>query len=581
MIYKTTGDHPPGSTPIISACWPQTGTWDDPPKNSVQWSLDGAGIYFSHAAEAYVAAVDGSRLRRIATAWTEAANSGERVGRDAPFHVALGGARLVYATCEFSEPLRGPYSRPWDHQQDLVVVSLDGTQRQRLTATRIYESHPAWSPDGAHIAYVADADPHSKVSSRLYLMQADGANRRRLKGDFDFVANQPPAWSPDGRWLAVTGASDTGGRFALHLVSIESGGDFVRLSDAVSGASWSPDGQRLAFAKPDGAEVALYTIAADGSDARRLATIVGWQQRPGRQGRIPTQAWINTVAWSPDGSKILYSCGALEICVVTPDGTPVSAAPLSGVLAAWSPDGLRIATLSAEYAPLVQTMAPDGSDVRVLVMRHEDGPIALGPRPLEGPVDVTGCADGRAVPQPEANPGLVRDCETLLVVQARLAGAGRLDWATDRPITEWEGVVLGDWPLRVRRLTLVARGLTGVIPPELTQLTQLARLDLSQNILGGVIPPELGALSELRVLNLYWNLLGGAIPVELAELTKLEDLNLGRNYLTGTVPPELGNLTKLGLVTLRENQLTGCIPPTIGRRVVDRSYLGLPYCETE
>lgn len=591
MTYKTVDDHPPGSRPaIFSPCWPPTSTRYDLSTNFVQWSLDGSEIYFTHDAEVYVAAVDGSRLRRVATAWTEETYSGERAGRYAPFHVSLGGARLVYATCEYSEPHQGPNSQPslWDHQQDLVVASLDGTQRQRLTATRISESHPAWSPDGAHIAYVADADPHSRVSARPYLMQADGTNRRTLRGDFDFVALQPPAWSPDGRWLAVTGVRETEGRFALHLVPIESGGDFVRLSDAVSGASWSPDGQRLAFAKPAGAEVALYTIAADGADARRLATIMGWQPRPGLRNGRPTRAWINTVAWSPDGSYILYTCGAQEICVVTPDGTPVGRTPLSALglgsalAAAWSPDSSRIAIGNHEGQfkksgggsdPIaLYTMAPDGSDPLVLVVLDRDGNLhPTGPRQQEEPVGVAGCATGTVVLDPAAHPGLVRDCETLLRVQdafagtAEATGAAGLDWSTDLVFTRWEGVTIDGSPPRVTELILEQRGLWGVIPPALGELTRLRVLDLSSNYIRGTIPPELDELAHLRVLDLESNILSGAIPPELGRLTQLSQLSLSRNYLSGPIPPEVSGLAHLRALSLTDNNLTGAIPAELGQ----------------
>ena len=80
------------------------------------------------------------------------------------------------------------------------------------------------------------------------------------------------------------------------------------------------------------------------------------------------------------------------------------------------------------------------------------------------------------------------------------------------------------------------------------------------------------------MLDLAWNILVGTIPAELAGLTKLRELNLGQNYLTGTLPPDIAKLTELGVLVLYGNQLTGCIPPGIGYRVVDRSFLGLPYC---
>lgn len=466
----------------------------------------------------------------------------------------------------------------YDHE--LVRVNIDDSEPQRLTSNAHFDNYPAWSPDGTRIAYLSNdnryasaSNPHSTSFLRLYTMAPDGSNVAMVRDGFVNLF-QPLQWSPDSKRLAYVRQDAESGVW-LYTVTVEWGAP-RRLTNTVSYPTWSPDGQRIAFAKPDGNEVALYTIASDGSDAQRVTTIRGWQPRDGETA--PTLAGIGTVAWSPDGSKILFSCGG-GICVVSLDGTPVSEAPLSGNAAAWSPDGSRIAILNTEYLPLLQTVAPDGSNLRLLVIEHDDGLQAVAPRHVDEPGDIAGCSTGKAVPQPDANPGLVQDCETLLVVQAQLAAVGILGWTTDRPITEWEGVVLGDWPLRVRRLTLARLGLSGGIPPELARLTQLSRLDLRQNSFGGGIPPELGTLAELRVLNLGWNHLTGTIPAELAELTKLQELDLEQNRLTGTVPPEFGSLTRLGLVSLRGNQLTGCIPPAIGRRVVDRRYLGLPYCE--
>ena len=80
------------------------------------------------------------------------------------------------------------------------------------------------------------------------------------------------------------------------------------------------------------------------------------------------------------------------------------------------------------------TIAADGTDPRVLVGIQVEGSVVS--RPLKGnPVglvakrgdisaEVAACGDGVVVPDPEANPGLVEDCETLLEVQNALAGPG-------------------------------------------------------------------------------------------------------------------------------------------------------------
>ena len=80
----------------------------------------------------------------------------------------------------------------------------------------------------------------------------------------------------------------------------------------------------------------------------------------------------------------------------------------------------------------------------------------------------------------------------------------------------------------------------------------------------GEIPAELGNLSNLHWLSLYNNQLTGAIPIELGDLSNLQILYLNRNQLTGAIPPELGGLANLYELYLADNQLTGAIPPELG-----------------
>ncbi|MXW09885.1 MAG: hypothetical protein F4X47_01545 [Gammaproteobacteria bacterium] len=123
---------------------------------------------------------------------------------------------------------------------------------------------------------------------------------------------------------------------------------------------------------------------------------------------------------------------------------------------------------------------------------------------------------------------------------------------------------LGDLP-QLRRLVLGANELTGTIPPELGRLSQLTMLDLGRNSLSGTIPSELGRLPRLDSLLLHRNELTGPIPLELGNLASLRRLLLALNQLTGPVPPELGNLVSLTYMSLSRNQLTGTIPPELAK----------------
>ena len=193
-------------------------------------------------------------------------------------------------------------------------------------------------------------------------------------------------------------------------------------------------------------------------------------------------------------------------------------------------------------------------------------------------VEIT-CSGGIVVPYPGIESGLVSDCEVLLGLRDTLAGSATLNWSVDSPIADWEGVILAGSPLRVTGLALERLGLTGVVPPELGELTGLEGLLLGRNGLTGEIPPELGDLVNLRKLDLSDNQLSGEIPPELGSFAYLRELYLSNNQLIGEIPPELGSLAYLYRLWLSHNHLGGCIPE--GLRDVagnDLENLGLPFC---
>ena len=119
------------------------------------------------------------------------------------------------------------------------------------------------------------------------------------------------------------------------------------------------------------------------------------------------------------------------------------------------------------------------------------------------------------------------------------------------------------YPLNTTYLYLRDSGITGSIPPEIGNLTNLTYLNLQLNQLTGSIPPEIGNLINLESMSISWNQLSGSIPPEIGNLTNLTYLDLRNNQLTGSIPPEIGNLTNLIYLSLYYNQLTGEIPESI------------------
>ena len=174
------------------------------------------------------------------------------------------------------------------------------------------------------------------------------------------------------------------------------------------------------------------------------------------------------------------------------------------------------------------------------------------------------CANGGAVPDPDDNPSLVRDCTALLDSKYILSAEPPLNWSADVSMDDWEGVTLGESPLRVTGLSLVDRGLNGRIPGELDRLYGLEDLVLAGNALTGEIPYLLN-LNNLRFLELGSNRLSGEVPLSLGGPDNLEAIYLYKNKLSGKIPPELGDFENLTAIVFDHNRLSGEIPPELGK----------------
>ena len=103
--------------------------------------------------------------------------------------------------------------------------------------------------------------------------------------------------------------------------------------------------------------------------------------------------------------------------------------------------------------------------------------------------------------------------------------------------------------------------MTGPIPPELGQLTNLDVLALGDDIgitFLDLIGNRLTETTYLTSLEPSDNQLT-VLPAEIGQLTNLTYLDLGGNELT-SIPPEIGQLTNLASLYLQNNTLT-VIPP--------------------
>ena len=578
------------------------------PRFTPQWTPDGSHVVFMtrHSKPGdpwpeirlYVAASDGSRVFQVS-------KSDKRGVIDHSPSVSPDGSQIAFSSYRYVDEDER-YFEIW-------TSMLDGSGRRRLSHEAGLDFAPEWLANGDRIAFRRDSPctdlrfdemlDSEIVDVGIYTMKSDGSNVRRLLPEKREQHVGDLAWSPDGQQVAIMeylgnpGSWHSGARTSLSLDIVDADGSnrrrLIEGKARLYAPAWSLDGARIAFTRFQDGSVKLFTIEPDGTGLSEVAD-------------VPVTG--SSLSWSPDGSQIMMASGEEILYLVKADGSDVRELEYADwfgkLYSAWSPDGSKIAVATTSFSAgvLLFTTAADGSGVRILARRTADGTVEAVDPGRWLAVDAASCSAGVVVPDPVANPGLVRDCEVLVEAIGRTGVTG-LNWSADSPIAEWEGVTVDApakadsytgapiSPRRVRELSLgepfpvaghssilhrvaditglrlldlSGANLSGTIPPELGRLTQLVELDLSGNALGGSIPSELGNLTALKQLRLSSNGLSGPIPPELGRLTNLVELDVSRNYLDGPIPLELGNLTGLKQLDLSSNRLSGSIPHELG-----------------
>jgi Tol biopolymer transport system component len=261
---------------------------------------------------------------------------------------------------------------------DVYVSPLDVETPKQLTFRRADDGQPAWSPDGARLAFKTT----QAGSNQLAVINADGSGETLLTRTFRFSEGQP-AWSPDAKRLLYrrTPENPLVQNADTWVLDIEASAKdptqpvtqavLLRTGDERY-PSYSPDGTQIAFrgdldlAEPSGDEE-IYVMNADGTNVRQLTSNADFDSAP---------------SWSPDGRRILFErapAGTFtpgveaqekDVYVMRADGSHVRRLTDSPGLdegPEFSPDGTKIAFSSARDGQQeIYVMDADGSDPRRL-----------------------------------------------------------------------------------------------------------------------------------------------------------------------------------------------------------------------
>jgi TolB protein len=267
----------------------------------------------------------------------------------------------------------------------IYTMNLDGTNLRRVTPDDNNDyRQPSWSPDRKQLAFTrTSSQPQFQRQGEIFVSNADGSDMRPV------AQGGSPEWSPDGSLIVHhrgRGVVEEGADTGPSVWTMKPDGSSPRiLNDNGTDATWSPDGQYIAFGSlrqsefpnaPQGA-VNEFRMRADGSDVKQLTA-------------DPVLTCF--ADWSPDGKLIAYTSQLgvfTRLMLMTPDGTghrQITHDDVSNVAPSWSPDSSLIAF---EHAPRGDTFYvarpanPNGDPSSIWVM-EPDGSLRRRISPVDG-----------------------------------------------------------------------------------------------------------------------------------------------------------------------------------------------------
>jgi tricorn protease len=170
---------------------------------------------------------------------------------------------------------------------DVYTLPIEkGPTRNLTNSSNAHERFARWSPDGARIAYISDADGEEE----LYVINQDGLSKpEQLTHGLHAMLYQP-SWAPDGKRIAFC---DKDGK--LYVLTLDDK-KVVQVAQnptgRISSYPWSSDGGYLAFTMDEPTEfTCIYIWSAADGQVHRVTS-------PMRDSEFP--------AWDTEGNYLYY-----------------------------------------------------------------------------------------------------------------------------------------------------------------------------------------------------------------------------------------------------------------------------------
>ncbi len=261
---------------------------------------------------------------------------------------------------------------------------------QMISNTNRDEKSVVWSPDGTKLAIESTGARNSFVVTEIDILDIETMKSSTVVTDEGWVLDLD--WSPDENQLLFSSGKVYENEFYFNIFVMDINElEKINLTNRPSKETnpvWSPDGSKIAFVSFRNGYSELFMMNADGTDQNSISaisqlpswiakckSIYGQNSTGGDREfyrELPYGCMLDVApAWSPDGLKIAFVSardGNKEIYIMNVDGTELknlSNHPADDDDPSWSPDGSKIVFTSNRDGDFYQIfiMNIDGSDV--------------------------------------------------------------------------------------------------------------------------------------------------------------------------------------------------------------------------
>ncbi len=216
---------------------------------------------------------------------------------------------------------------------NLYVATPDGTILRYLTHDTNWNRNAGWSYDGTRVAWNV-----RNSTGGIWVMDAYGRHKQELTAQPGGAPSHAfgPAFSPDGKHIVyadyVRGSPGPNPLVGIEVYVMNANGAFKRrlTSTTVSGKTnthtiirwserpaYSPDGTKIVYSSTQSGNSEIWVMNADGTSPTQLTFDANTNGPEGPDANFPS--------FSPDGTKIVFLCGWEtlygNICVMNADGS--------------------------------------------------------------------------------------------------------------------------------------------------------------------------------------------------------------------------------------------------------------------